>query len=405
MYKLVGGHNNQPADIVLDDDVIPYGHQTISDDDIDAVVNVLRSDWLTQGPVIEQFESELADKCGAKYALAVCNGTAALHLACCALDLRAGDWLWTSPNTFVASANCARYCGAKVDFVDIDTKTYNMDIGLLEEKLKLAKQQDRLPKIVVAVHFAGQSVEMEGLYSLSRQYGFYIIEDACHALGGCYKNHPIGQGQYSDITVFSFHPVKLITTGEGGAVLTNKAEIFERIKLLRSHGITRDTTHMKANLIGSWSYEQLELGFNYRMSDLHAALGCSQLTRLDEFVSRRQELAQFYNAALENLPVIRPWQHPDTTSSWHLYVIQLNGEKTTKTRAQIFSGMRTAGIGVNVHYIPVHTQPYYQSLGFRKGDFPYSEAYYEQALTLPMYPSLTAGQMNRVIETLKDLLT
>jgi len=372
--------------------MIPYGCQDISQTDIDAVVEVLRSDWITQGPTISSFEKTVAEYCGSKHAVAVCNATSALHLACRAIGLEVGDRLWTSPNTFVASANCGLYCGAKVDFVDINPKTYNISIDALRTKLEHAEKVGKLPKVLIPVHFAGQSCEMDAIAELAKQYGFYVIEDASHAIGGEYKGQKIGSCRYSDMTVFSFHPVKIITTGEGGMVLTNNQEFFDKVSLLRTHGITREPSQ------GAWYYQQIALGYNYRITDIQAALGVSQMQRLDAFVTRRYELAQAYNELLQDLPLQLPWQHPNSYSAWHLYVIRLN------KRHQVFDSLRQAGIGVNVHYIPVHTQPYYQQMGFKLGDFPEVEKYYHEAISLPIYPLLTKIQQKKIITDLKKAL-
>lgn len=383
---------------------IPYGRQDISQQDIDAVVEVLRSDWITQGPAIERFEQAVADYCGAKYAVAVSSATAALHIACLAAGLGQGDILWTSPNTFVASANCGLYCGAKVDFVDIDPNTYNLSVDKLKRKLTWAEKQGCLPKVVMPVHFAGQSCEMEQIAALSQHYGFRIIEDASHAIGGRYQGQPVGSCQFSDMAVFSFHPVKIITTGEGGMVLTNQEDLYQKLIRLRSHGITRNVKLMQGESHGPWYYQQLELGFNYRMTDIQAALGASQLRRLDEFVERRRFLANRYNKLLQDLPLNLPWQHPNTESSWHLYVIRLKLDKINKTHPRVFEELHSAGIGVNLHYIPVHTQPYYQQLGFSWGDFPQAESYYQEAITLPIYYGLTQEDQDRVVMTLQEVL-
>jgi UDP-4-amino-4,6-dideoxy-N-acetyl-beta-L-altrosamine transaminase len=386
------------------DSYIPYGRQSISPADIQAVVEVLQSDWLTQGPAIERFEKAVAEYCGAKYAVAVSSATAALHISCLAAGLGPGDWLWTSPNTFVASANCGLYCGAKVDFVDIDPQTYNLSVEKLEEKLIEAEHSGKLPKVVVPVHFAGQSCEMERIGTLAQKYGFAVLEDASHAIGGRYQGLPIGSCQYSDMAVFSFHPVKIITTGEGGMVVTNCADLYERLIRLRTHGITRNPDLMTEPSHGPWYYQQLELGFNYRMTDIQAALGASQMQRLNEFVSRRRLLSDRYNEMLAGLPVTLPWQHPDTESSWHLYVIRLRLDKIAKTHRQVFEELRQAGIGVNLHYIPVHTQPYYQNLGFKWGDFPQAEEYYQEAISIPLYYDLTEENQKRVVAILRDTL-
>lgn len=381
--------------------MIPYGRQDITADDIAAVESVLRSDFLTQGPAVPAFEKALASYCGASRAVAVSNATAALHMACMALDLGPGDTLWTSPNTFVASANCALYCAAQIDFVDTDPRTYNMSIEALEAKLLKAAAENRLPKVVIPVHFAGQSCEMREIHALGQRYGFRIIEDASHAVGGRYLGEPIGNCRYSDITVFSFHPVKIITTAEGGMALTNDPKLADRMERLRSHGITREPSMMTWESEGPWYYQQIELGYNFRMTDMQAALGHSQLQRLDDYVARRHRIAARYNQMLGGLPLTVPYQHPDSHSALHLYPIRLDD---ASTRRQVFEGLRTRGIAVNVHYIPVHTQPHYRRLGFQPGDFPESERYYAGAISLPMFPTLTEAQQDTVISTLKDLL-
>ncbi|MEO3985222.1 UDP-4-amino-4,6-dideoxy-N-acetyl-beta-L-altrosamine transaminase [Plesiomonas shigelloides] len=385
--------------------MIPYGRQQISQDDIDAVVAVLQSDFLTQGPQVPAFELALQQATGAQYALAVNSATSALHIACMALGLGAGDRLWTTPITFVASANCARYCGADVDFVDIDPSTYNLCPQQLEKKLKQAQKDGTLPKIVVPVHLCGYPCDMAAIYALSQEYGFHIIEDASHAIGGQYHGKPIGNCRYSDITIFSFHPVKIVTTAEGGAALTNSPELAERMALLRSHGITREPSKMQGESHGSWYYQQIDLGYNYRMTELQAALGVSQMTRLDEFVTRRHQLAQRYHAALHDLPLTLPlFSQQDAYSALHLYVIRLQRAKLNKTRRDIFDALRNAGVGVNIHYIPVHTQPYYQNLGFNVGEYPIAEAYYEDAISLPMFAAMTDQQQDTVIEVLRTIL-
>lgn len=385
--------------------MIPYGRQQISQDDIDAVVAVLQSDFLTQGPQVPAFELALQQATGAQYALAVNSATSALHIACMALGLGAGDRLWTTPITFVASANCARYCGADVDFVDIDPSTYNLCPQQLEKKLKQAQKDGTLPKIVVPVHLCGYPCDMAAIYALSQEYGFHIIEDASHAIGGQYHGKPIGNCRYSDITIFSFHPVKIVTTAEGGAALTNSPELAERMALLRSHGITREPSKMQGESHGSWYYQQIDLGYNYRMTELQAALGVSQMTRLDEFVTRRHQLAQRYHAALHDLPLTLPlFSQQDAYSALHLYVIRLQRAKLNYTRRDIFDALRNAGVGVNIHYIPVHTQPYYQNLGFNVGEYPIAEAYYEDAISLPMFAAMTDQQQDTVIEVLRTIL-
>jgi UDP-4-amino-4,6-dideoxy-N-acetyl-beta-L-altrosamine transaminase len=383
---------------------IPYGRQDINQADIQAVVEVLQSDWLTQGPAIEQFEKTVADYCGAKYAVAVNSATSALHIACMAAGLGQNDILWTSPNTFVASANCGRYCGAAVDFVDIDFRTYNMSIEKLKEKLVRAKREGGLPKVVVPVHFSGQSCEMNQISILAKEYGFTVIEDASHAIGGRYKEKKVGSCVYSDMAVFSFHPVKIVTTAEGGMVLTNDQELYEKLTQFRSHGITRNQDLMTEEAHGPWYYQQIDLGYNYRMTDIQAALGLSQMNRLDEFVTKRQAIADRYNQELQDLPIILPWQHPDTYSAYHLYVICLEEDKITKTHRQVFEELRQAGIGVNLHYIPVHTQPYYSQLGFDWGDFPVSEYYYSTAISIPMYSAMLEEQQGEVTRVIKEVL-
>ncbi|MBT1075269.1 UDP-4-amino-4,6-dideoxy-N-acetyl-beta-L-altrosamine transaminase [Geobacter grbiciae] len=386
---------------------IPYGRQSISPADIQAVVDVLNSDWLTQGPTVERFEQTVAGYCGTAHGVAVNSATSALHMACLAAGLGPGDILWTSPNTFVASANCGLYCGATVDFVDIDPRTYNMSVERLEEKLERAAREGKLPKVVIPVHFAGQSCDMEAIGRLAGRYGFTVIEDASHAIGGRYKSEPVGNCRHSAMTVFSFHPVKIITTGEGGMVLTNSAELHERLVRLRSHGITRDSALMAGESHGPWYYEQIELGFNYRMTDIQAALGVSQMTRLDEFVERRHHLAKRYDEALRDVPFVLPFQHPDSYSAFHLYVIRLQaGEPGSrhKGRKAVFEALRQRGILVNVHYIPVHIQPYYRTNGFDAGDFPQAEQYYREAITLPLYAGLAEIDQDRVITALQELL-
>ena len=382
--------------------MIFYGKQSIDENDIDAVVEVLKSDFLTQGPAIEKFEKCVAEYCGAKYAVAVTSATAALHISCLSAGLGKDDILWTSPITFTASANCGRYCGADVDFVDIDPSTYNMSIAELEKKLQAAEIK---PRVVVPVHLAGQSCEMDKIYKLSQKYGFKLIEDASHAIGADYKETKVGCCKYSDMTVFSFHPVKIVTTGEGGMVLTNDKDLYEKLVLYRSHGITRDPKLMTGTADGPWYYQQIDLGFNYRMTDMQAALGYSQMQKVNEFVSKRRYLAKRYNELLKNINGIQlPDQNEDTKSSWHLYVVRVDFSKISKTKNQIFAEMKEKGICLNLHYIPVHTQPYYENLGFKGGDFPNSEKYYEEAFTLPLYYSLTDEQQDHIVKSLVEVL-
>lgn len=384
--------------------MIPYGKQDISQEDIDAVLEVLQSDFLTQGPKVPLFEQTVANKVGAKHALAVNSATSALHIASLALGLQQGDWLWTTPITFVASANCGLYCGAKVNFVDIDPKTYNICLQALEAKLQKAEQENRLPKIVVVVHLCGQPCDMQAIHALSQRYGFKIIEDASHAIGGKYRGEYIGNCRYSDITVFSFHPVKIITTAEGGMALTNNAELANKMNLYRSHGITRDPAQMTHEPDGPWYYQQIELGYNYRMTELQAALGISQMQRLDAFIARRHELAKRYDELLADLSVTIPWQHPDSYSGLHLYVIRLQLDNINQTHRQVFEALREQGIGVNLHYIPVHTQPYYQAMGFFDQDYPGAMAYYGEAISLPMFQGLTDVEQGEVVRVLELVL-
>ena len=384
--------------------MIPYGRQDITQDDIDAVVDVLTSDYLTQGPMVPKFEQTVAAHVGAEYALAMNSATSALHVACLALGLGKGDWLWTTPITFVASANCAIYCGAKVDFVDIDPRTYNICTKELAIKLEIAERDGRLPKIVAVVHLCGQSSNMEEIQILAHRYGFKVIEDASHAIGGKYQEKFIGNCRFSDITVFSFHPVKIITTGEGGMALTNCPQLAKRMNLLRTHGITRDADCMTHTPDGPWYYQQIALGFNYRMTELQAALGVSQMERLDRFVARRHELADRYNGHFTGLPIIIPWQHPDSYSGMHLYVIRLQLNEINRTRREIVESLLKQGVGVNVHYIPIHTQPFYKSMGFCEGQFPHAEAYYREAISLPMFKGLTDEQQDQVIASLFSAL-
>ncbi|MDT8903905.1 UDP-4-amino-4,6-dideoxy-N-acetyl-beta-L-altrosamine transaminase [Anaeroselena agilis] len=385
--------------------MIPYGRQSISDDDIEAVVRVLRSDWLTTGPNVKEFEDKVARYCGARHAVAVNSATSALHIACLAAGLAPGDTLWTSPNTFIASANAALYCGAEVDFVDIDPRTYNISVACLESKLAAAEKAGKLPKAVVPVDFAGQSCEMEQIRALADRYGFTVIEDAAHAIGGRYGERKTGDCAYADMTVFSFHPVKVITTGEGGMVLTNNDELYGRLARLRSHGITRDPAEMSGGSDGPWYYQQLDLGYNYRMTDLQAALGSSQMDRIDQFVARRREIAARYTREFASLPVITPYQRPETRSAWHLYVLCLDPARTAKSRSEVFARLVALGIGVNVHYIPVHTQPYFRRrFGFQPNICPNALAYYDACLSLPIFPGLTDDMQTHVIASVKEAL-
>lgn len=383
---------------------IPYARQSIAQADIDAVVGVLRSDWLTQGPAIERFEEEVGRSCGAGHAIAVSNGTAALHLACLALGLGPGDLLWTSPNTFAASANCARYCGAEVDFVDIDPRTYNLSVEALAAKLEQAKRSGRLPKIVMPVHFGGRPCDMPAIAGLAQKYGFRVVEDASHAVGAEIASEKVGACAHSDIAVFSFHPVKIVTTGEGGMLLTRDPGLASRLRLLRTHGITRAVEQMEGESDGPWYYQQIALGYNYRMTDLQAALGCSQMRRLDQFLARRRALAARYRTMLLGLPLSTPVADDATRSSWHLYVIQLELESLRRSRREIFERLRAAGVQVNVHYIPVHLHPYYRDLGFRGGAYPACEHYYDRAMSLPMFFELSDADQDRVCATLRESL-
>jgi len=396
--------------------MIPYGRQDIDQADIDAVVEVLRSDFLTQGPAVTHFEQAVASRVNAKHAIAVNSATSALHIACLALELGPGDRLWTVPNTFVASANCGRYCGAEVDFVDIDPLTWNLSVTRLREKLVQAKREGRLPKVLVPVHFAGQPAEQEAIWELAQEYGFKVLEDAAHAIGASRNGEPVGSCRWSDITVFSFHPVKIITTGEGGMALTNDGELADRMAMLRSHGITRDPARFRANVhetgnvpasqshSAPWYYEQQMLGYNYRMTDIQAALGTSQLERLESYIERRNELAHRYDHALKGSPLQLPTVQPENQSAFHLYVVELKRNATTRSHRQIFDELRGRGIGVNLHYMPVHLQPYYRELGFTQGQYPEAEVHAESAITLPLYSALTDQQQDQVVVALKEIL-
>ncbi len=385
--------------------MIPYGRQDINQTDIDSVIKVLKSDYLTQGPKVPLFEKTVTNYCGSGYGVAVNSATSALHIACLSLGLGKGDWLWTSPNSFVSSANCGLYCGAKVDFVDIDPKTYNMSANILEQKLIRAKLDDKLPKIVIPVHFAGQSCNMKKIHNLSKEYGFKIIEDASHAIGGKYFGSPIGSCEYSDITVFSFHPVKIITTAEGGLATTNSNDLATKMQLYRSHGVTRDKDLMTGHIEGIWHYQQVKLGFNYRMNELQAVLGTSQMERLDEFVAWRHTLQGRYDSLLNGLPIIKPYQDKYSYSSLHLYPIQIDLGKVRKSREQIFNALREQNIGVNIHYMPIHTQQYYSQFGFKMGDYPNSEKYYDSAISLPIYSKLDFALQDQIINSIKEIIS
>jgi len=385
--------------------MIPYSCQSINRDDVDAVVQVLQSDWLTQGPTVERFEEDVAKRCGSPYAIATCNATAALHIACLSLGLGEGDTLWTSPITYVASANCALYCGAAVDFVDIDPDTFNICPDALEEKLQTARKGNCLPKAIVAVDMAGNPCDLERLGSLCRQYGIYLVEDASHAIGASYRGDPIGSCHHADIVIFSFHPVKIITTGEGGMALTADKELARRMRLFRSHGITRDPAELSQNASQAWYFEQQELGFNYRLTDIQAALGISQLGRIESFIEARNRLAAEYTQAFQDAPLRLQQVAEGSHSAYHLYIVRLDSERTAVDRTAAFQALREREIGVNVHYIPVHTHPYYQRLGFRAEDFPNSMAYYRECLSLPIFPHMTQTQQTQVTEALFEVLS
>ena len=385
--------------------MIPYGRQEITEADIAEVEKVLRSDFLTQGPTVSRFEESLANYCGVSHAVAVNSATSALHIACLALDLGPGDWLWTSPNSFVASANCGRYCGADIDFVDIDPKTYNMSVNALSEKLIQAEKLGNLPKILVPVHFAGQPCDMLAIHNLSKRYGFKIIEDASHAVGASYNQIKVGSCKHSDITVFSFHPVKIITSAEGGMALTNDKDIADRIFRLRTHGITNDKKKMKQRSEGEiWNYQQIDLGFNYRMNDIQAALGLSQVKRLDQYIERRHQIANNYDTELKNLPLTLPWQSPTIFSSYHLYPILIKFSSDIKTQKKVYDKLRENNIEANLHYTPIHRHPYYEKLGFKKNDFPIAEKFHQEVISIPMYAALQDWHQDHVIKTLKKLM-
>ncbi|MBC98969.1 MAG: UDP-4-amino-4,6-dideoxy-N-acetyl-beta-L-altrosamine transaminase [Halobacteriovoraceae bacterium] len=383
---------------------IPYGRQHITDSDIEAVVNVLKSDFITQGPEVEAFENKIGEIVGSKYCLAMNSATSALHVAIKALGVGKGDYVWTSPITFVASANCALYEGASIDFVDVDPQTYNFSVTRFKEKLTLAKKEGRIPKVIIVVHFSGQSCDMSEISALCKEFDIKIIEDASHAIGGRYKDTMIGSCRYSDITIFSFHPVKIVTTGEGGVAVTNEDLLAEKMELFRSHGVTRKQELLGVVDEGGWYYEQVDLGFNYRMTDIQASLGRSQLNRLSQYIERRHEVATFYHTTLKDSAFITPMQIETSYSAYHLYVIRVDRSKTNKSRREIFDYLRSKGVGVNVHYIPVHTQPYYRELGFKEGMFPNAEAYYESAISLPMFPTITDEELRYVVATLKESL-
>ncbi len=385
----------------MNSDFIPYGRQSINETDIAKVCEVLRSNWLTTGPAIPAFEKAVAAKCYAQYAVAVNSATSALHIACLALGVGSSDTVWTSPNTFVASANCARYCGASVDFVDIDPTTWCMSDKKLRQKLEHHKSTGMpLPKLVIPVHLSGQSCDMQAISELAKKYGFRILEDASHAIGGTYQKEPVGNCRYSDITVFSFHPVKVITSGEGGMALTNDQSLAEHMSRLRTHGITRDSEQMTQTPDGPWYYEQLELGFNYRMTDIQAALGLSQLDKLEVFIARRNELAEHYDEGLKDIPVQLQFVPEDTSSARHLYIVRVSSQ----SRLALFEALINKGIGVNLHYMPVHLQTYYRNLGFKEGSFPEAEKYGRDAISLPLFPSMLDRQQAKVISSIKELI-
>ena len=384
--------------------MIPYGRQEISKDDIKSVLKILKSDWLTQGPNVQMFEDLVAERVGADFAVACNSATSALHLACKSLDLKKGDIVWTSPNSFVASANAAIYCGAKVDFVDIDPHTYNLSIEKLEKKLIYAKKKNCLPKIIIPVHFAGQSCDMRRIHKLSKRYKFKIIEDASHAIGSSYENQKVGNCKYSSITVFSFHPVKIITTAEGGIATTNNRKIAERLIRDRSHGITRNKTNFKKNSKDEiWNYQQVDIGFNYRMNDIQAGLGISQLKKLDEFIQKRHQIVNFYNSELSSLGICLPYQHIKTYSSYHLYPIRVSKKKGGINQRKLFDYLRGNNIGVNLHYIPIYRHPYFRDLGFKKGYCEEAENHFKEVISLPIFSNLRKQEQKFVIESIKEI--
>lgn len=385
--------------------MIPYGKQEINQQDLDAVLDVLASGFLTQGPKVPAFEQMVADYVGANHGVAVNSATSALHIACLALGVEQGDAVWTTPITFVASANCALYCGGVVDFVDVDPDTNNMSPVALRVKLEKVKLSGQaLPKVVIPVHLTGLPCDMAAIHELSIEYGFKIIEDASHAIGGRYLDKAVGACEYSDITVFSFHPVKIITTAEGGLATTNSPYLAEQMGLFRSHGVTRDEHLMEADPDGAWYYEQVTLGYNYRMTELQAALGLSQMTRLDQFVAARHSLAKRYLELLDGLPIKLPCYQDESYSGLHLFVIRLHLSEIKLSRKEVFDQLRRNGVGVNIHYIPVHTQPYYRRMGFKRGDFPVAECYYDEAISLPMFHLMTHDQQDKVVAVLKEIL-
>jgi UDP-4-amino-4,6-dideoxy-N-acetyl-beta-L-altrosamine transaminase len=383
--------------------MIPYSRQDVSEEDIKAVCDVLRSDFLTQGPILGSFEQAFAAKHQVAHAVAVTNATAGLQIACLALGVAAGDRVWTSPNSFIASANCALYCGAAIDFVDIDPRTRNMSVPALKDKLASAQRASALPQVVIPVDFAGLPCDLREMRELADRYGFKILEDASHATGASYLGRPTGSA-FADATVFSFHAVKIVTTAEGGIVTTPDKQLADRMRALRSHGMTRNPLEMERACEGAWYYEQQSLGFNFRMTEVQAALGLSQLGRLDGMRLRREALAARYDLLVAGLAVLRPPRLPDRQSAWHLYVVEIDETRTPKTRAEVFEHLRNSGIGANVHYIPIHTQPYYARLGFRRGDFPASEHYYSRAISIPLYPALTENQQDRIVDALSGAL-